>query len=459
MELKDKLEEVAVQEVHLIDASWYVEKNAKSFRLVNNNDETFRYTFKNKEYKFEFQRPIYVKHMTIEWADSVPEVKFTANDLVSQGALHLSARIDGHRPKVSIVEPNAIIVGFTLKALSGFFSGRPVATALSVYGLSLDETVIAHADLTKLAELRDAAAAEVARIYREISARESDVKQREQELAEAEEESEQKLLDANEALEKVEEEKIAAEKELAEIRASVNRKEAELQEKKKLAESASSEAESARRQNEKLKASVDLLRKEEVEKNGELQRLTRSLGLYSNEYGSFFKQGNRFILLYAALSLVPAGVMATTMMALLLGAADLTTLYTRLPPNVSIADVILTRIPYVTISYLLLQFSYLAIKLLGRQIIDIQREKMNFSKISIVAQDVVEQSSEDLEISHEEKFRENIKLRMELLREYLKESLDYEKEIRRRNNSILENIGHAIPTGVIGRIVQKEPPV
>ncbi|WAC23528.1 hypothetical protein [Blastomonas sp. SL216] len=159
-----------------------------------------------------------------------------------------------------------------------------------------------------------------------------------------------------------------------------------------------------------------------AEREAKLKSLKEDVNMFPSEISEFFGQGTRTMWLYAGLSFVPLSIIITMFALLVAGAADLTTVLKEMP-KASIYSIFLTRIPYVVISGTIIAASYKLCRLLLSEVIKINQQKLNLTKISIIAKDVSFSAEHDLDIEDEEIYQLRTKLKMELLREHLKEYL------------------------------------
>lgn len=166
----------------------------------------------------------------------------------------------------------------------------------------------------------------------------------------------------------------------------------------------------------------DILNKETSDKSVELKALKEDINLFPSEISGFVGQGTFTVWVYVALSLVPILIIVTMFILLVEGAADLTTVLTE-KPNSSVYAIFLTRIPYVAIAAMIIAASYKICRVLLAEVIRINQQKLNLTKISIIAKDVSFASETGLNLGDEEKYQLRTKLKMDLLRDHLKEYL------------------------------------
>ena len=84
-------------------------------------------------------------------------------------------------------------------------------------------------------------------------------------------------------------------------------------------------------------------------------------------------------------------------------AIDLTQLW-RIEDDVNVWTIFLTRIPFVLVAIALVEACGFIVGRLIFEIVKINRQRLEFSKLSIIAKDVVLASSAELEMTDEERF-------------------------------------------------------
>lgn len=175
-----------------------------------------------------------------------------------------------------------------------------------------------------------------------------------------------------------------------------------------------------------LNASLNSLRGERREllaENAEnrisLDKITREIRLFPSEIAGFVKEGNRNIRNFAIIGSPFMIVIAYVTWSLFSKSVDLTTIYN--DKNIDIYAVFLTRLPYVLVSITILQVCGFAVSKLIYEVLQISRQRLNLSKMSIIAKDVSTASSAGLNLTQDQKFERETHLKMELLREHMKQ--------------------------------------
>lgn len=152
----------------------------------------------------------------------------------------------------------------------------------------------------------------------------------------------------------------------------------------------------------------------------ELKILKDNINLFPSEISGFVKQGTQTMYIYIGLVAVPVIIILAMFVLLVRGAADLTTVLTE-NPTASVYAIFLTRLPYVTIAGMIIAASYKICRVFMTEVIRINQQKLNLTKISIIAKDVSFSSEVGLDMSDEEIYQFRTKLKMELLRDHLKD--------------------------------------
>jgi hypothetical protein len=159
-----------------------------------------------------------------------------------------------------------------------------------------------------------------------------------------------------------------------------------------------------------------------TERTSELKSLKENINMFPSEISGFVGQGTSTMWIYVGLSAIPVLIILIMFIVLIWGAADLTTVLEENPGS-SIYAIFLTRIPYVSIAGMIIAASYKICRVLLEEVIRINRQKLNLTKVSIIAKDVSFASENELGLDDEQKYQLRTKLKMDLLRDHLKDYL------------------------------------
>ena len=164
------------------------------------------------------------------------------------------------------------------------------------------------------------------------------------------------------------------------------------------------------------------LSKNITQKRSTLSELESNIHLFPSELADFSVQGARDSRTFLYLSAIPIALIALMFGVLMFGAADLTTKITE-SQNVNLAALAVSRAPYMIIACTIITASYYVAKMLILEMVRISRQRLSLTKISILAKDVSSSIDGDLEISEEEKYARRLTLKMDMMKDHLKEYL------------------------------------
>lgn len=170
-----------------------------------------------------------------------------------------------------------------------------------------------------------------------------------------------------------------------------------------------------------------------------LRTLEDDVNLFPTEISAFVSQGAQNIRTYWKMAVVPIFLLVLVTGLLVFNAANLTTVLEK-NEQVSILSILVTRVPYVVITSAIIAASYKLAKILIAEIMRINQQRLNLSKISIIATDVSNSSQEGLgNLTDQEIYTLRTDLKMQLLRDHLKDYLSEDfkyqgKQTRLRSN-------------------------
>jgi hypothetical protein len=169
----------------------------------------------------------------------------------------------------------------------------------------------------------------------------------------------------------------------------------------------------------------------QIEKESQrLQELVREVRLFPSEIAGFVKEGNRSISTYVWIGLPFLVVLITILVLIFVNAVNLTQIYKEVE-DIDIWTIFLTRIPFVLVAIALIEASGYVVGRLVFEVIRINRQRVEFAKLSIIAKDVSAASAAKVgEMSDREIFDAETQLKMELLREHMKNYVGSEFEYK-----------------------------
>ena len=165
------------------------------------------------------------------------------------------------------------------------------------------------------------------------------------------------------------------------------------------------------------------------ERRLELTSIRDEIGLFPSEISEFVKEGKRNIGLYLGLS-VPLFLVLIGIAGLLFGdALDLVKIW-ETNADVRVWDLFLTRLPFVIVAVTVLEVCGYGIGKILSEIFRITRQRLSLSKLGIIAKDVTAAATFDEELTKEERIQFQTELKMQLLREHIKEEVGEEFQYR-----------------------------
>lgn len=152
----------------------------------------------------------------------------------------------------------------------------------------------------------------------------------------------------------------------------------------------------------------------------DLKALQDDINMFPVELSEFVSQGAQSIYTYIKLAAVPIVILVIMFGLLLARAADLTSALVD-DPEARIGAILLSRMPYALLAGTIVAACYGLASIAIKEIVRINKQRLDLSKLSIIAKDVSAASSEGLaEMSDIELIEIRNKVKMALLRDHMK---------------------------------------
>lgn len=381
---------------HVIEIEFYSRKGNKDENLINGGGEPF--DAKSRWFSYLFARPVFLTSIEVICDGYASYDKFDVE----------VDHVDGtkHEERISV---NSGTVKLSLGKLSNGFRFRPDKKWLSDPKiLRVTSTGYTQAEFH-----------EFEWAIKEFQISLSDLERREKKL-----EVQQAELSALKA-------------ERVEIESAVGKSRAESEQLNQLLNSTKETVSKLETQEKDLRqrnnSAEDTLRNvsAQISKDSEqLKVLKHELRLFPSEISGFVKEGNRSIGTYILIGLPFLAVLVIILALIFFNAVNLTQLYKEVE-SIDIWTVFLTRIPFVLVAIALIEASGYVVGRLVFEVIRINRQRVEFSKLSIIAKDVSAASASRVEeMTDQEIFEAETQLKMELLREHMKNYVGNEFEYK-----------------------------
>ncbi|QLC22942.1 hypothetical protein HFP51_12555 [Parasphingopyxis sp. CP4] len=171
-----------------------------------------------------------------------------------------------------------------------------------------------------------------------------------------------------------------------------------------------------------------------IKKDSRVKSLTADINLFPSELSDFVSQGAKDIRFYTGLAAIPIIVIAIMFVILVSGAVDLTTKITG-EDDLNILAILISRMPFVVVAVTIITACYYLARMFILEMVRVNRQKLSLSKIGIIAKDISYSVEDELDMSVDEKYSKRLTLKMDMLRDHLKDYLsrDFEPSLPRRS--------------------------
>lgn len=384
---------------HEVSIELVSKRSNKVTQLVGNNDPNVYVDGKRQWYQIDFVQPIFLRGVQISATgyESWHEIEFEIIHI--DGTTHIqSIRFDSG---VSSLALGKLVSGLRFRPSERFsLLSSPKIHKILLLGLTLEE----------------------------FHAYEWAVKSYENDLADLRA-RESAFEELKEQVTTLETKKASIESEIGKSRAELEILNSKLTEMKQSISASTEKLTSVQESIRTYSGEREEVFEELVSSAKELETLKGELKIFPSQIAGFVEEGNRTIRWYLGLSVPFSLIIIFVAYSLFFSAVDLTQLY-KAEPNLDIWSVFLTRLPFVLVSLAILEVCGYIVGRLIFEIVKVNRQRLNLSKLSIVARDVSSAASHGLDFSKDELYEREVKLKMELLREHIKEYIGQEFEYK-----------------------------
>jgi len=391
-----------------IDASFLDQQSRKTTKLINNSSEENFQKGKSREFNFNFKEPVFVSEIRIH-SSGYPNghtIEIESKNISGQSAVSTSNVHNGE----TVFLIGKFIKSFYFKPSRSINPGKKIESVV-VEGLIEDDFAHASLDFSNLHKLKEKIISTCQLKISEVERKQESLDSIKSEIDELNQEKSQTTDELTNLVDTLSE----THDELDETKKSIAAKKSEISELNNRIDNASDTLNITTNQKNQLN-------KEISEKQNQLKLLVDDINLFPTEIKAFVSQGAQSINRYTVLASIPILAIGAITLALFFRAADLSSVITN-DPDANIWGIFLTRLPYVAVCASILAASYKLAKIFISEIIKINEQRLNLSKISIIAKDVNNSSTEGLDLSDQEKANLNTQLKMDMLRDHLKSYL------------------------------------
>jgi hypothetical protein len=178
---------------------------------------------------------------------------------------------------------------------------------------------------------------------------------------------------------------------------------------------------------------VETQRKEQIQKDvtaaeAKLSDLKGNINLFPSEISGFVEQASSNTALYLRYAFGPLFILSAMFLLLISGAVDLSTVIT-VDQDVNILAMLVSRLPYVAISSAIIYACYRLARLFITEIMNINRQRLSLTKVSIIAKDISHAAEAGLGIPAELVYSNRLKVKMIMLGDHIKHLISSEPEL------------------------------
>lgn len=429
-EIRKNLNEIDTTKTKQIPIELFCNKSKRTTPLINNQSPEANQKGENRWYDIELKEPIYISSITVKTEDYK---SYGAADAKWSNAAYkfYSERKTKNSENSFRFEVNNFIDKFSFKPEKAY-TGSPKILSINLTGYTREEFENICNTVIKLDSEKE-------NLIKKLASIETD------ELKHV-----NKISELTNEKEELEDSILELKNEKAGHQAEINTLKEQGEELHLKINELESKESNITSRIETLDDSIDKKKNEQKQlntiiskNNAELKALKENINMFPSEITGFVDQGARSISRYTLIAAVPIAIIVIVTAALFFNAADLTVIYKE-QENFNVWYILITRIPFVIIAVTLIHSCYRIAKIFMQEIIRINHQRLNLSKISIIATDVSTASSEGLGLSEDETYQLRTNLKMELLREhlksYIKEDYEYKETSKQSSNKKTEDL-------------------
>ena len=424
-EIKEEIENIEDIEPKNIDINFISNSSNKQSKLINNSDDSFTYKLNNKNYEFQLSEPLFIDKIKLQsTSDDLENTVLEVLDYFTNEKIRIP--IENYKNyKYITIKINRVIKSFTIKPPKRYIKIQ--LKSIELFGYPFSEL----SDISDIFKKTKSLKIELEALLVE---RMTNIEEKMEILRAKEEKTTENLEELENNISEKKSEISDLNNELIELKSSFKsdtdsyEKLQEKTSKLKLSESSLNKnltditnsieqrEEESSSLNKKISNEKDILKKNESNNN-----------LFAYELSEFLSEGSKNINLYTVISIIPMLLIIFLTYILLSGTVDLTTIYVE-NKDMDISTIFWSRLPFVLVITSIIFVCYEITKIFFKKVMEIHHQKLNFSKIGILAKDVATTSFDGLGLDDNEKFELQTKLKMQLLREYLSTEFDIEHD-------------------------------
>lgn len=414
-QIKHDIESHEVLSADKISVELIENKGTQQSKLIFNEDPNFSIKLENREYKFKLVEPIYIDKIQLKAKTILKDVVISYHTVKDENKtikinidklIYISSSIKNTIDSISILSPKNKKVELEKIELFGFRLSQfknieENLKALEKLNSEMKEEIkkVTSYNQTQLDEIENKTLL-LEKLHTELD---NDVKSLTSQREELEQETENLNIEI---------------KQLSETKNNLENTKKDLITKEQ-------ELKNSIQEREKTLSTVNT---DIATKREELKKLDNETSLIAYDMQEYVRNAKKDIKWYIGLSIIPWLLIACMSYVLVYGGAYLTTIL-KVENDAQLWTIFWSRIPFVLAVSSVMFVAYEVSNIFIRKIMEINQQILDFAKIGIIAKDVSETSSINLDLTDEEKFELRTKLKMDMLKSHLSKDLGKKFEI------------------------------
>ncbi len=407
-------EEVEFQE---FTTDFFDRLSNKTTKLISNTNSDNFQKGRKKHFPFYFKEPTFVQRIvvTLEGYSSSTRVRFTWKSIASASKDNQEQLIEGNTVSITL---NEVVTEFGFVPPRKNF-GNPLITKVEVTGLTMGNFSDVIDKIGRINALQAQIINKCETSIAAVEEKEANIDELETSQQSIKDDIEEKKTEVevlNSQIAGLSQQKAEVDASIEEVRSKETTLSVKIQSLEDTIDQKANESSG-------LNSAIE-------KKKSELKKLEDDINQFPAEFSGFLEQGGKNIKTYAGFTLVPLALILGLTTFLFVGAADLSAKY-EVMEEMDLYTMLASRLPFTLIAGTIIYASYRLAKFLIEEIMKITRQRLNLTRISIIAKEVSQTSMVGLDLTDKEKAEVLNKLKMDILKSHLKSIVeaDYENKI------------------------------
>lgn len=418
---------------YVIDANLVNASDRTKGKLINNSDETFTCELGPREITFKLVGPLYINSVEIMAEENIKKVKLRVENIINNRTITIDGE-EGETQNTKIFN-----VGKFAKSikLQGSYLSKIKLGKLTINGFRIQDLSDIEDKFTSLEQHIESTNLSVQNSNEDIINRESVLtaernkfNEYKASLSEEINQSEEAKTVLIEEVEQLNKDKEDIEEKLIKINGEVVSLGDQINENYNKLSSVENNIDIK-------KSELKILNSGILQREAKKKELDSDISLFTDEIKSYVDECRSNINSYSLLCFIPWVLILVVTYKLFDGAAELVIGLNEMN-DINVWDVLIGRIPFVFISSLIIITSFMVSEVFFKRIMEIHRDRLKLSKLSIIAKDVSDTEAQGLDLDDQDIYQGRIALKMQLLRSHLSHEIDSDFEF-----NILDKTGVA----------------